>query len=106
MYEPSAYKRQKATFYPVSTVTRPIAGISRTKSRMLLIGSQGVQFKSPPIQSIQPEREPDSAAEDAEEPLEGRIPHGARQAEGQLVTRGKGAEEEPGTGDNYVGNFQ
>ena len=49
------------------------------------------------LKSLQPEREPDSAAADAAEPLEGRIPHGARQAEGQLVTRRKGAEEEPGT---------
>ena len=48
------------------------------------------------LPTFQPEREPDPAAEDAEEPLEGRVPHGAGQTEGQLATRGKGTEEEPG----------
>ena len=48
------------------------------------------------IRSHQPEREPSRAAEDAEEPFEGRISDGARPAEGQLATRGEGTEEEPG----------
>ena len=45
---------------------------------------------------ILPEREPDPAAEDAEESLEGWIPDGAWQTEGQLAARGEGAEEESG----------
>ena len=61
-------------------MARLVAGIA--KSKILLPNSF----------AIRPEREP--AAEDAEEPLEGRIPDGARQAEGQLAARGKGTEEE------------
>ena len=52
-------------------------------------------MKLTPLSLFTPEREP--AAEDAEEPLEGRLPHGARQAAGQLPAGGEGAEEEPGT---------